>query len=204
MAIRRLAGNVAFAAGIALPILVVAGFALVGPWETAQRAEDRFAPSFRLNIDVQKYGPLGYGTNLTVEEAEAQTPYPLPVPPTNATTGKQTGVWVGGGGDEPGESVPPSVGFVWETDLRFVIHPTDPTDLSEGEAINGWLEKSVTQAEEGWVITAVRGHTAIGKEAQGENLASLTWMENGLVLSFRSPQHSLSQLQELAERVAYQ
>lgn len=128
---------------------------------------------------------------MTLEEAEAATPYDLRIPPTNDETGELTGIWI---------DASRQVAFVWSTDLTVYVAATT---LSEREAAGEWAKKIEDEREEGWVATTTRGHAGIGLDGGGDlHPSSLTWIEDGLSLQFVAPQHSLEQLKGFAEAVA--
>lgn len=135
-------------------------------------------------------GPLGDDRKVTLEEAEAETPYDLRIPPTNDETGELSGIFI---------DANPQVAFVWSTDMVFYV---GRTDMSEAEAARSWKTKVTEQPEDGSEMTNARGHTAIGHDGHGDlRPSNLTWIEDGLSLQFVSPQHTLEQLRAFAEAV---
>ncbi|HEX2295527.1 MAG TPA: hypothetical protein VHN37_09490 [Actinomycetota bacterium] len=134
-------------------------------------------------------GPLPNGEKVTLEDAKARTPYDLPVPPANDTTGELTGIWIDG----------TQVAFVWTTDLTFYV---GKSESGEAAAERGWRQKVEEQPEDGSEMTTARGHVAIGRDGHGDSSPSnLTWIENGLSLQFVASRHTLEQLRELADAI---
>ena len=131
-------------------------------------------------------GPLPNDEKVTLEEAKARASYDLPVPPTDDSTGELTGIWI----DRT------QVAFVWATDLTFYV---DVTDLDEKLMERQWTQK--VEDEKGWEMTTVRGHVAIGRDDGDVQVSNLTWIEDGLILSFVAPHHTLADLRAFAERI---
>lgn len=152
-------------------------------------SEVRRAPA----IDLQVDGPLGYGDKVSIAVAERRTTA-LPVPPESAVTGHLTGLCVNGGDSTY------DAGYVWDTNLVFLVHPGEGT---EDKAVAGWTTEAAEHPEEGWTVVVVRGHTGLGRTADADGPASLTWMERGLGLQLVAGDQSLEELQLIAEAIAW-
>ena len=141
---------------------------------------------FGVFVDIQRDGPFMDGRKVTLEEAIASVPHRFPYPPTDEVTGPLTAVWIEG----------LQIAFVWKSDLRFYVGPSDTT---EAEAVASW-----TQAQPPIPIAIVRGHAAAVREGTGEeNPSSISWFESGLGMQFVGPHQSLAELQALAEQMQW-
>jgi hypothetical protein len=143
-------------------------------------------------IDIHREGPLPDGVKVSLEVAKEQTPYRLPVPPTTEKTGDTSGIWI---------NPALRVAFVWKSDLRFYA---GESQLTEEETVAEWTVKVATDTKSDRVLTTARGHPAIAAEGDERRPSSLTFMENGLLLQFVAPNHSLEELRQFAEAISYE
>lgn len=145
---------------------------------------------------IQLRGPFPLGERISLEEAERQTPYRLPILPTDEGNGELIGVWI----DHIKPA--PAIGFVWETDLRMYVYWSDQT---EAEAIADF-ERKVAAEPQNWTLTTARGRIALGANLKGdfEPTSSLTFVENGLDILVVSPQHTLDQLRQFTAEFVYE
>lgn len=183
----KLSGVAGVAIGVVLAISLLSAAGNRQPGqakvETARRT---------LETDIQEEGPLLEGRRITLEEAKKKSPYPLPIPPANAGTGERSGIWIDAGAQ---------VAFVWINDMRFYVNQSsiDP-ELAAAQ----WAEKVATESEFGWQLTTVRGEPAIGTDGRNGAPASLAFIESGLSLQFVSAAHTLAELKQFAEAIAYE
>jgi hypothetical protein len=152
-------------------------------------------------IDLMKDGPLPSGERVSLEDAKKQTSYSLPVPPTDSKTGERTAIWI-----DPSHQV----AFVYKTELVVYVHLTDS---KEEDKAAQWTQKAAADTEPYWVITTVRGHTAIAADRGPESMevdpsgirpSTLLWIEQGVSIEFVSPNHSLDELESLAEQIKFE
>jgi hypothetical protein len=135
---------------------------------TSAHRNHPLSPSF----DLQRDGPLLDAAEVTVKQAKAQTqtPYELPMPPTNKETAERTGVWI---------ERTDQVAFVWKTDLTFLAEPL--RDWTEKEAVETWTRKAETG--EGKLVSD-KGNTGFAyDDGSHGNPTSITFIERGLVYS---------------------
>ncbi|MDQ3957007.1 MAG: hypothetical protein M3273_01660 [Actinomycetota bacterium] len=131
--------------------------------------------------------PFGAGRKVTLEEAEEQTPYALPIPPVNSLTGELAAIWKNG----------VQVAFVWANDMRFY---TNVAQTSEEEAAARW-KASYTPARGRFFIVDVGGHVAVAAEGTENQPSGLVWQDGRVSIQLISPVHSLEELQAIASEV---
>lgn len=146
-------------------------------------------------IDIQNDGPLMDGQTVALEDAIELTDYPaFPIPPTNEVTGSLTNIWIDG---------LKQVAFVWSSDLRLYINPL--LGMRQEELVAGWTVAAPFMKKA--ALTKVGEQVALGVDGSGaEEPSSLTWAdpENGLILQFVSPVHTVDQLREVVSDFSYQ
>lgn len=140
-------------------------------------------------------GPLGYGQEVPFEVAGDALPG-LPLPTAPKLTGDLAGIWLG---DEAPERGDEQVGALWSTDLVFYVRQWSETEV---ETVAAWALKVESEQDAGWILISTRDHMAIGREGEGGgDNSSLTWVEDGFVLQFVSPSHTMKQLRSIAESI---
>jgi hypothetical protein len=165
-------------------------------WQTRSAEEE--APRVVLpEPDIQEVGPFpGTGERLSLDEAMQETTYELPVPPSDERTGQLSGIWI-----DRTIAPAPAIAFLWETDLRLYVYVSDRT---EAQAVAEWTSM-IKEGDGTWTLTTARGHPAIGANLAGvQPTSSLAFIERGLDISIGSPNHTLSDLQQLVGDIRYE
>ncbi|MEX0985342.1 MAG: hypothetical protein WD096_09885 [Actinomycetota bacterium] len=192
----RTRGALAFGAGLGVALgIAVALWSMPSAEHRATAPPERPGEGLSTNpgplpdVDIQKEGPLFDGKQISLEEARKLVPYAVPEPVENALTGKLTGIWI----DATGQ-----IAFVWDTNLRVYLYGADKT---QAEIAADFADKvqNDTDVEEPWVLTDVKGHTALGVEGVGEVPSSLSFQAGGVVFEFVGPGQTLTELTRLAE-----
>ena len=121
--------NLAFIAGLIASVAILYGLGKPATHEPLSARMIGNVSDSSPVIDIQKDGPLLGGQRAaSLAEAQLRIPYQLPVPPTNQSTGEQTGIWT----DDMDQ-----VAFVWSTNLRLYVAKMG--DVIEPEFFDFWI-----------------------------------------------------------------